>query len=236
MGEAIQYNISIIVYLGTFHTVMPEWINIVISIIGLLGILLSPLFSVNNIKYKKKKKKKSRKPYKLAATDKEPYLTTGNLNFKYLSTMKMHTKYRVAVNIFKTKWFMLEDKAMGESHNILVSDIMKCVLKGDAFIIESLNTDTQGLLEQLKTGWQWDVQPIKRGRQSLHLIVSLQLKINSQVVLKDIPIFERYVMVQAHIPKQVKTFVQKNWQWLVGTVIGSGILWQALKTFVFKDK
>jgi hypothetical protein len=224
--------------LDTFHTVMPEWIYIASSIIiGFLGIPISLFFLVKKKKKKKKRKKSSyeRKPYNPVLTDKEP-LTTGNLNFKYPSTMKMHTEYRVAVNIFKTKWFMLEDKSTGESHNILVSDIIKCVLKGDAFIMESLNTDTQGLLEQLKTGWQWKVQPIKRGRQSLHLIVSLQLKVNSQVVLKDIPIFERYVIVQAHIPKQVKTFMQKNWQWLVGTVIGTGILWQVLKTFVFKDK
>jgi hypothetical protein len=164
------------------------------------------------------------------------YRERGKLYFDYPKTMKTHTKYRVSVAISRLKQISLQDSSTGEIYFIQISDIMKCILKGDAFNIEPLSTETQGLLDDMKTGWQWGVKPLKKGRQQLILVVSMQLNIQDQIAMKDIPVLERDVMVKINTPEHIKKIVQKNWQWFVGVVLGSGILWQLLKMFVFKEK
>jgi hypothetical protein len=174
--------------------------------------------------------------YPPSESDGKLYLWIGAMHFNYPPIMKTYTKYRVSVTISDFREIYLRDSSTGETYIIQVSDIMKCVLKGDGFEIEPLNTETQGLLDDQETGWQWDIKSIKKGRQALMLIVSMQLNFQGRIAFKDIPVFERPVIVKVNTPKHIKKFAQKNWQWLVGAILGSGILWQLLKMFVFKEK
>jgi hypothetical protein len=165
-----------------------------------------------------------------------PLLRPTSLHFEYPEEMMAFKKYRVGVGMGKKEEFKVRSGNREEIFEISASSIMKCTLKGDAFVIEPVNSDIQAFLETTNTCWLWDVKPTKSGTQSLLLVVSAQIKIDDQVALKDIPVFERYVTVKVNRMYVAKEFFSKNWQWLIGTAIGTGIIWQVLKTFILNEK
>jgi hypothetical protein len=106
---------------------------------------------------------------------------------------------------------------------------MSCKLSGEAFNISFINNEVQKIFKNDVTQWQWDIIPQKGGMQTLMLLASVYVKTGTETHLKDIPVIERAIRVEINPRYHVKQFFIKNWQWLIGTIIGSGILWEVLK-------
>jgi hypothetical protein len=62
------------------------------------------------------------------------------------------------------------------------------------------------------------------------LLLSANLKSsNSLEGSFDIPLFEKEINVNVNVAYGIKTFFAENWQWLIGSVLGTGVLWTILK-------
>jgi hypothetical protein len=68
---------------------------------------------------------------------------------------------------------------------------------------------------------------LKRGKQILHLLITAILIIpDIDNLEKQLPILDWPVEVEVDHIYVLSTFVQRNWQWITGTLFGSGlILW-----------
>jgi hypothetical protein len=71
----------------------------------------------------------------------------------------------------------LEGKGRIELKDIQVSTLVRVVLLGDAFHVESLSTQDQPILGSGYTQWEWSVTPRRSGTQFLYLRVTLRLEI-----------------------------------------------------------
>lgn len=161
-------------------------------------------------------------------------LKQGFLNFVCSKTMKLGIRERVIVEIFKTPELMTTNSA-GDTEKILVGSFMKVTLQSSSFEITSFNSAAQLVSSADKACWNWDVLPVKAGASKLSVVVSVRLKVpNATEEYKDYPLIEKIVLIEVARFHTVKTFVQHNWQWLIATIIGSGVLWELLKLFLEK--
>lgn len=95
----------------------------------------------------------------------------------------------------------------------LVDPTRKC------FGINSLSTEEQFLDDSTNTFWEWDVKPIKSGRNKL--ILKATIKVNSSLGdnYRDIPIFEKVVYVKSSFITSTKIFIKDYWQWLTTVLL-----------------
>ena len=114
---------------------------------------------------------------------------------------------------------------------IRLEDRMKVSLHGgEDFDIKSVTDEEQYLKQEGFNQWIYDVIPLKSGNKRLRLLVV-------QRVLKDgkeerIPLnpLERTIVVKVNIPYTVGKVWEKNWQWVIGTLLVPFIVWVFLKT------
>jgi hypothetical protein len=152
----------------------------------------------------------------------------GKIGFKYDEQMTRSKAYTIFAEI-GYPGAPLVFSSPGETKTILISDLMKCSLIGHHFIIEPLHSEEQVVLSDLPTSWKWTVTPLKKGTHELTLIASRKIKLRDETGFRDEPAYIRYVSVKISPVRETALFVANNWQWLVGTIVGSGIIWQILK-------
>jgi hypothetical protein len=156
-------------------------------------------------------------------------LSEGLILFDVPMVMYTGKNYKIVSKIAHSKKLLIKENESTVIHEILITDLMSCKLSGEAFKISFINNEIQKIFKNDITQWQWDVIPRQGGVQSLLLVASIHVKTGNDTHLKDIPVFERPVVVEINAPYHVKQFFVKNWQWLISTIIGSGILWEVLK-------
>jgi hypothetical protein len=159
----------------------------------------------------------------------EADISKGSILFDFPIIMDTGKKYRIVSKIVSNKKLLIKENESSFVHEILVTDLMSCKLSGEAFTISTINNELQKIFKNDITQWQWDVIPRKGGIQSLLLLASIHIRTDNEIFLKDIPVFERPIIVKINPTYHIKQFFKKNWQWLVGTLVGSGILWEILK-------
>lgn len=117
---------------------------------------------------------------------------------------------------------------------IPIKPVMSVRLIGEDFSILELNSTEQiiDIHSDIPTVWNWRVKPLKYGIKAIELLVSMKVNLdNYGTRTKDLPIYKRKIEVKVNRAYTFKIFLEKNWQWIVGTVIGSGVLWQIIKAF-----
>ncbi len=169
-------------------------------------------------------------------------LSPGQILFNVPQEMKVGIKERVEVRITKT---ITEDLAKGlkghglpQIEEIRVNTLMGVRLNGDNFDIKALSHEEQIVAGEGFTQWAWDVTPLESGIQSLLLTVTVRIKIpNYGEERKDYPVFERKINVKVNPPYTIKKFIRSYWQWIITTIIGSGVIgWLVKKLWKSRKK
>jgi hypothetical protein len=99
--------------------------------------------------------------------------------------------------------------------------LMGVELRGSSFMIEALSPVEQLVVPLAR--WEFDVTPLRSGRQTLTLCVTI--RIDSPHVSGGqiaVPVFERDIRIKVDVVYGTRRFVTNNWQWLVGTAVGLG--------------
>jgi hypothetical protein len=156
-------------------------------------------------------------------------LGLGQIVFTAPSNMKLGTDARVIVRISKD---LQQDLSKGlKQHGVPVREeipvdtLMKATLKGDAFEIEPLSDEEQLVGETSFTQWEWLITPQSSGDRSLFLTVAVRIRIEGAgQEIKSFPVFERQIDVRVDFWFAARQFLSANWQWLVTTAIGSGLV------------
>jgi hypothetical protein len=164
-------------------------------------------------------------------------LSLGQILFNPSEEMQVGVKERVEVRIAKT---IAEDLSKGligrgvpQIEEIKVGTFMKVRLTGDNFDIKALSHEDQLVEGEGFTQWDWDIVPLKSGIQSLLLTVTVRIKIPKYgEENKDHPVFERQIKVKVNLFHSSKHFTKSHWQWIVSTIIGSGIIGYLVKNWL----
>ena len=150
----------------------------------------------------------------------------GRLLFNPPERMRLGQTERVEVRLTRTleldEELFRDLRGHGEPQieEIPTAPLMAVALKGDAFRITAYSDDEQAVTQDGITTWEFDVQALKRGQQSLVMCVSLRIPIPGQPLEhKSIPVREATIDVQVGAPVLVAHFVSSNWQWFIGTAI-----------------
>ncbi len=156
-------------------------------------------------------------------------LTPGPILFNPPQEMTVGVKERIELRIAKT---ITEDLTLGlkgrgvpQIEEIKVGTFMKAHLTGDNFDVKALSHEEQIVAGAGFTQWDWDVMPLKSGIQSLLLTITVRIKIpNYGEERKDYPVFEKQIKVKVNPIYSIINFIKSYWQWIVSTIIGSGII------------
>jgi parallel beta-helix repeat protein len=152
-------------------------------------------------------------------------LDPGQILFNPPKKMRVGVRERVEVRISKniTEELSTRLKGRGEPQieNISVNTFMKVRLTGDNFDIKPLSEEEQVVSDEGFTQWEYDVIPNKYGNQILQLIVTVRIKIPGGEEKITYPVFERDINVEVNI---IYFITHLDWRWIIGTIIGSGII------------
>jgi hypothetical protein len=108
-----------------------------------------------------------------------------------------------------------------------IGSTMKVQLKGDGFTITPINTEAQVIADSEVTEWSWDVVPTTSGTQKLRILVTVVLDTPNGQKVKD-TVLDKEILVSVNPLYSTRMFVATNWQYIVSTIIGSGVLGIAL--------
>lgn len=161
-------------------------------------------------------------------------LCMGKIAFEPERKMIVGEVYRVETRISINE--NVEDLIAGLSsqgeakvESIPVSTFMKLRLTGSKFDIDSITDERQLVTKGGHQEWLWDVTPLESGMHDLTLSAFAEIILPGQSPMTiDSKVFSTHISVTSkEVPVAEKTegFVEKNWQFIVGTLImGSGLL------------
>lgn len=162
-------------------------------------------------------------------------LTKGIILFNPPSVVTVGKSERVEVRIAKKPLIEILNNLKGSgkvrTDEIRVSDLMSARLTSDAFLINSLSSERQIIPDDEFSEWSWDVVPIKAGTQKLLLHVFICIVLSSTNESRDLPVYERNILVRSNFRYTINEFGTKNWQWIAGTILIpiAVYLWALLK-------
>ncbi|MDN3551255.1 hypothetical protein [Mucilaginibacter aquaedulcis] len=159
-------------------------------------------------------------------------LDIGFVKHKFPEEMKVGVQEEASIQISfnKESFSFLESESTVEE--LRITKLMKAFLldQDGKFEIISANNPDQIILENDETSWKWYIKPIKSGHASLELIVSAYLNADGLgLTMKDIESFKKTIIVHINPLYSTNQFLLKNWQWIIGTICGSGIFFTILK-------
>lgn len=117
--------------------------------------------------------------------------------------------------------FIIEEISIASRVKVVLLD----PTENDNFKITPLNTVEQHVDASSNTVWKWDIIPINSGDNSLILRVTVKIIDELGDTYKDIKVFEKTIDVKSSIAKVVKDFLEKNWHFLLSTLILPLIIW-----------
>ncbi len=156
-------------------------------------------------------------------------LAPGHILFNPSKEMTLGVRERVEVRIARTIGADLTAGLRGRGEpqieEIEVGTFMKVRLTGDNFDVKAFSHEEQVVTGNGFTQWDYEVTPLKSGVQMLLLTVTVRIKIpDYPEERKDCPVFERKIRVRPNLLYSITRFIESHWQWLVTTIIGSGII------------
>ena len=101
---------------------------------------------------------------------------------------------------------------------------MKVALVSEKFERVDLSTPEQQIPDFGFAEWRWLVTPLKAGTHSLRVQATLCLESEAGVSYRDLPPWPHEIRVKRNVRYAMTKFWEKNWQWVIGLVIGNGML------------
>ncbi len=102
---------------------------------------------------------------------------------------------------------------------------MSAELTGKHFQIDSLSSTVQGIPDSSFRQWDWDVTPTTSGNLTLHLHVSIVLRLPGMSDTPvDLVVADDPVSVTVDRGYEASSFATSNWQWIITTLLGSGVI------------
>lgn len=84
------------------------------------------------------------------------------------------------------------------------------------FDIRLLNSEIQVIEDGRNyTSWEWVITPLKGGNKILKMVIIIK----EGDFVKDIPVYEDYIYIRSSPGFYLFGFIEKYWQWLIGTII-----------------
>lgn len=161
-------------------------------------------------------------------------LRDGQVLFQVPSTMKVNVPALVRVRIGTKELGEIKLKEGLESKNIKTENIKISKVVGvrimtvapDTFTILPIEHESQVVPSNVFTEWTWSVIPNASGVQTLLFIITTQIEDpqTRKVLIKDFPVKTQEIFVKINPVNSLKQFVYKNFQWIIGIIIGSGVL------------
>ena len=126
---------------------------------------------------------------------------------------------------------MIKAEGEKEGARIRVSNRMEARLSGPNFAITAITPETQAVTRRDVTEWKWEVKPRTKGRQHLHLTLSVLISVDGASTQRSIRTFDKEIEVEVTWNQQVLSFFEKNWQWLWAAILLPifGWLWKKKK-------
>jgi len=147
----------------------------------------------------------------------------GKIVFNPPSVMKLGVKDRIEARITrdikKNLLESLKGRGIPQSEQLKISELMKVRLSGHDFNIIKLNEEEQIIDKTDFTEWAWDVIPKKSGKKTLHLHVTLRIRLPFGEERKDHPVFDKEIVVKVNPTYSVKIFIVSYWKWIVTALI-----------------
>lgn len=148
-------------------------------------------------------------------------LVKGKMAYKIPDSMKIDENYPAVVTISKS----LNDSILLSSldttnfvkQEIRIASRVKVLLLDettDNFKIVPLNSDEQLVDDSTNTIWKWNVVPTEPGKNKLVVRVSVKVLDKLGENYKDIPVFERTIVVTSTLQKTVWHFLKEYWIYL----------------------
>ncbi|MFT3822606.1 MAG: hypothetical protein QM731_01750 [Chitinophagaceae bacterium] len=156
-------------------------------------------------------------------------LKKAYLLFDGPSTMAIGKKQKIIVEVFRNELIKLSISEQADISEITINKRLKMKLTGTDFDIKSLNSETQVVLPDRKTIWQWEIEPLKSGVKSLYLAATIALILNNKDEEYDYPVYSKDILVTVDQLYSLKKFWNKYWDKVLGIIFGSGIIWAILK-------
>lgn len=157
-------------------------------------------------------------------------IQNNQYNFGYITyyipdTMKVGQSYRIELRISKynTVELSIGLDTNRVQRNIRIGSKMEAKLidVDNVFRINSTNTPEQTVeMDKSYTTWVWHVVPLKAGRHELKLLVTIK----QNDIVKDVPVYEDKVYVQASPIFTIWGFIKENWHYILGT-LGACFTW-----------
>ena len=112
---------------------------------------------------------------------------------------------------------------------LTISHLMRVTLVADEadFRIKPLNNLDQVVERDRVACWDFLATPLRAGRRTLRILISIRLKVEGRDEVFDLPSYERDVHVAVAPVFITARFVSRNWQWIVVTVVIPLIAWVA---------
>lgn len=111
--------------------------------------------------------------------------------------------------------------------SIRVEPVMSAKLITDSskMIIQPVSTEIQDIEDQGFTEWAWRLTPIKGGDVLLRIVVNIKQKVDGDVILKDIPVYDEVVSIKSNVVFSISGFISQYWQWIMTTIIIPLVVW-----------
>ena len=109
-----------------------------------------------------------------------------------------------------------EITALGEREGaqIRLSNLIEARLTGLGFKIQAVSDERQPVSRRDITRWRWEIEPVRTGRQRLHLTVSAIVNVGGTESTYTVQTFERVLEIDVAWSDRVSGFLSGNWQWL----------------------
>ena len=145
---------------------------------------------------------------------------SGVVRYHVPDSMKIGREYNANIRISKEKDTakITINMPEGKTECVKVGSTMEVKLidpEVTSFEITPLNSEIQTIEDDGDfTAWEWTVKPLKGGNHKLKLLITIK----SKDLIKDIPVFNKDIYVQASPVYSIKKIIVDNWAVLLPSV------------------
>jgi hypothetical protein len=101
-----------------------------------------------------------------------------------------------------------------------IAPLMEAELEGaPAFEVTPLTPIRQPVSRAAPTEWRWNVTANQTGKQTLHLTINAIVTVDGERFPRSLNVLDRDIEVEITALQRATLFVERNWQWLAGTLI-----------------
>ena len=161
-------------------------------------------------------------------------LSSGNIAFNAPQSMSLGETTTIQLRLGLNTEIsdlkrLIESEGAKEGFSIKVAERMEARLTGQNFAITAITPELQAISRNEITSWSWEVKPMTKGKQYLHLTLTALIEINGNSTPRALRTFSKAVNVEVTQAQQFKSFVGQNWQWLWASLLVpiAGWVWKS---------